>query len=110
VEKNKKTREEQEAYDGMVGNEQMAGDTRQSSSHFISKIIDIREYDVAYHVRCMVDYEIRCSFWYDVSLDGQILKKLTHLPEKLDKAPLRIFAFDIETTKMQLKFPDSKFD
>ena len=94
----------------MVVNEQMAGDTRQSSSHFISKIIDIREYDVAYHVRCMVDHEIRCSFWYDVSLDGQILKKLTHLSEKLDKAPLRIFAFDIETTKQELKFPDSKFD
>ena len=110
VEKNKKTREEQEAYEGMIAQDQMANDTRQSSSQFISKILDIREYDVAYHVRCMVDHEIRCSFWYDVDLDGSILKKITHLPEKLDKAPLRIFAFDIETTKADLKFPDSKFD
>jgi DNA polymerase epsilon subunit 1 len=58
----------------------------------------------------MIDHEIRCAFWYNVSLDMQILKKMTHLPEKLDKAPLRIFAFDIETTKPPLKFPDSKFD
>ena len=65
----------------------------------MSKITDIREYDVAYHIRMMVDHEIRCSFWYDVSLNGPLLKKMTHLPEKLDKADLRIFAFDIETTK-----------
>jgi hypothetical protein len=32
------------------------------------------------------------------------------MPEKLDKADLRIMAFDIETTKAELKFPDSKFD
>jgi DNA polymerase elongation subunit (family B) len=35
---------------------------------------------------------------------------MTHLPDKLDKADLRILAFDIETTKAPLKFPDSKFD
>jgi DNA polymerase elongation subunit (family B) len=32
------------------------------------------------------------------------------MPDKLDKADLRIMAFDIETTKAELKFPDSKFD
>jgi DNA polymerase epsilon subunit 1 len=35
---------------------------------------------------------------------------MTHLPDKLDNADLRILAFDIETTKAPLKFPDSKFD
>ena len=76
----------------------------------MSKIIDIREFDVAYHIRCMIDNEIRCSFWYEVSVDGPLLQSIKHLPEKLDKADLRIFAFDIETTKAPLKFPDSKFD
>ena len=76
----------------------------------MSKITDIREYDVAYHIRIMLDHEIRCSFWYDVSLKGHMLDKMTHLPDKLDKADLRIFAFDIETSKSPLKFPDSKFD
>ena len=38
------------------------------------------------------------------------MTELTHLSEKLDKADLRILAFDIETTKAHLKFPDSKFD
>jgi DNA polymerase epsilon subunit 1 len=58
----------------------------------------------------MVDNEIRCAFWYDVRVDGPILKQMTHLTEKLDKADLRIMAFDIETTKQKLKFPDAKFD
>ena len=39
-----------------------------------------------------------------------MLKKMTHLTEKLDKAPLRIFAFDIETTKEPLKFPNPDSD
>jgi hypothetical protein len=39
-----------------------------------------------------------------------MLTNMTLLPDKLDKADLRIFAFDIETTKSPLKFPDSKFD
>ena len=43
-------------------------------------------------------------------VDGPILKQMTHLTEKLDKADLRIMAFDIETTKQKLKFPDAKFD
>jgi DNA polymerase epsilon subunit 1 len=34
----------------------------------------------------------------------------THLTTKLDKADLRVLAFDIETTKAPLKFPDSRFD
>ena len=43
-------------------------------------------------------------------MKGPLLEDLKMLPEKLDNADLRIFAFDIETTKASLKFPDSKFD
>jgi DNA polymerase epsilon subunit 1 len=79
-------------------------------AQYLTKITDIREYDVAYHVRTMIDNEIRCAYWYSVTLDGPLLQGMEHLSEKLDKADLRIMAFDIETTKAPLKFPDSKFD
>jgi DNA polymerase epsilon subunit 1 len=39
-----------------------------------------------------------------------MMTSFVHLKEKLDKAALRIMAFDIETTKAPLKFPDSSFD
>ncbi len=36
--------------------------------------------------------------------------KSLQMREDTDRAPLRILAFDIETTKEPLKFPDVKFD
>lgn len=110
VEKNKADRETQEAYEGWYNPDQLAGATTKNISQYLTKITDIREYDVAYHVRTMIDNEIRCAYWYSVTLDGPLLQGMEHLPEKLDKADLRIMAFDIETTKAPLKFPDSKFD
>ncbi|GAT24472.1 DNA polymerase epsilon, catalytic subunit A/POL2 [Aspergillus luchuensis] len=50
-------------------------------------IIDIREYDVPYHVRVSIDKE-----------------------ERLTRADPVVLAFDIETTKLPLKFPDSVID
>ncbi len=76
----------------------------------MSKISEIREYDVSYHIRVLIDNEIRCAFWYQVEMNGPMIKQITHLKEKLDKADLRVLAFDIETTKAALKFPDAKFD
>lgn len=61
VEKNKAQRETQEAYDTWYNTNSMG---EANSSQFLSRIIDIREYDVAYHIRTMIDNEIRCSFWY----------------------------------------------
>ena len=43
-------------------------------------------------------------------MDGPLMMKCEHLKTKLDKADLRILAFDIETTKATLKFPDARFD
>ena len=88
----------------------MAGNKSRSESIYLSKILDIREYDVPYHIRVMIDNEIRCANWYEFSLENTICKSMTHLKEKLDKADLRIMAFDIETTKAPLKFPDRNFD
>lgn len=53
--------------------------------------------------------DIRCGQWYDVSVSnrGVILEKRTDL---LQRAEVRVCAFDIETTKLPLKFPDADYD
>lgn len=70
----------------------------------------MREFDVNYHIRVSIDKEIRCSYWYEVQMEGPLMVTIEHLKTKLDKADLRVMAFDIETAKAQLKFPDSRFD
>ena len=98
IKKNKAQKDTQDAYEGWY-NQGEAAESRPNKYTIVNKIIDIREYDVQYHNRVMVDNEIRCAFWYEYTLDGPLCSSLTHLAEKLDKADLRIMAFDIECTK-----------
>ncbi|KAH3535550.1 DNA polymerase epsilon catalytic subunit [Aspergillus fumigatus] len=72
-------------------------------------IIDIREYDVPYHVRVAIDKDIRIGKWYTVEAKHGVIS-LTCLEERLQRADPVILAFDIETTKLPLKFPDSVID
>lgn len=56
------------------------------------------------------ELDIRCGQWYDVGVptnNGVTLEKKTDL---LQRAEVRICAFDIETTKLPLKFPDADYD
>ncbi|KAG9780780.1 DUF1744-domain-containing protein, partial [Aureobasidium melanogenum] len=72
-------------------------------------IVDVREYDVPYHVRVAIDKDIRIGKWYTVEAKhGSI--SLTCLEERLQRADPVVLAFDIETTKLPLKFPDSVID
>ncbi|EGP83629.1 unnamed protein product [Zymoseptoria tritici ST99CH_3D1] len=72
-------------------------------------IVDIREYDVPYHVRVAIDLDIRIGKWYSVeSKHGRM--KLTCIEERLQRADPVVMAYDIETTKLPLKFPDAAFD
>ena len=73
-------------------------------------LLDIKEDDVPYHIRVCIDKEIRCSFWYKLKIEGKKLLDIEQIKTKLDKADLRILAFDIETTKAPLMFPDSSQD
>ena len=70
-----------------------------------SLIEDIREYDVPYHVRVSIDKGIRVGKWYKVTSGG-----FFELKEKVAFAEPVVLAFDIETTKAPLKFPDSAID
>ena len=79
-----------------------AGSTVRDAKTFIS---DIREYDVPYHVRVSIDKDIRVGKWYKVTSGGFFEYK-----EKVAFADPVVLAFDIETTKAPLKFPDATVD
>ncbi|PWW72129.1 DUF1744-domain-containing protein [Tuber magnatum] len=72
-------------------------------------IIDIREYDVPYHVRVTIDQGIRIGKWYTVEAKHGIVS-LTCIEDRLKQAEPVVLAWDIETTKLPLKFPDASID
>lgn len=81
----------------------------ESSSDPLTFIDDVREYDVPYHVRVSIDKGIRVGKWYNVfAKHGTInLEEDTELIAFADPV---VMAFDIETTKSPLKFPNSQVD
>ncbi|KAI9860198.1 MAG: DNA polymerase epsilon catalytic subunit [Trichoglossum hirsutum] len=72
-------------------------------------IVDIREYDVPYHVRVAIDKNIRIGKWYVVEAKHGVTT-FKCLEERLQRADPVVLAFDIETTKLPLKFPDAVID
>lgn len=83
-----------------------ANETAADPTSFID---DIREHDVPYHVRVSIDKSIRIGKWYDVYAEhGSVL--LSEDTNKIAFADPVVLAFDIETTKAPLKFPDAKID
>ncbi|EEB07800.2 DNA polymerase epsilon catalytic subunit A Pol2 [Schizosaccharomyces japonicus yFS275] len=72
-------------------------------------ILDVREYDVPYHSRSLIDLNVRVGQWFNVSFKhGE--PSITLDESRIERAEPVIMAFDIETTKSPLKFPDSTFD
>ncbi|KAL9639324.1 MAG: hypothetical protein Q9204_001158 [Flavoplaca sp. TL-2023a] len=72
-------------------------------------IVDIREYDVPYHVRVAIDKDIRIGKWYNVEAKhGNTTLKC--IEERIQRADPVVLAYDIETTKLPLKFPDAMID
>lgn len=70
---------------------------------------EMREYDVPFHVRVSIDMNIRVGKWYDVyAKHGST--SFEEDTEKIAFADPVVLAFDIETTKAPLKFPDLKID
>lgn len=71
-----------------------------------------REYDVPYHVRVSIDNKLFTGLWYSIKLQvgvsyKPIIERRTDIIESPDCI---VLAFDIETTKLPLKFPDSSID
>ncbi|TPX45049.1 DNA-directed DNA polymerase [Synchytrium endobioticum] len=80
-----------------------------NSKNPVDYITDLREYDIPYYVRTAIDTEIRVGLWYSVrALAGTIyIEPRSDLVKRPDPV---VLAFDIETTKQPLKFPDSQTD
>jgi DNA polymerase epsilon subunit 1 len=72
-------------------------------------IVDIREYDVPYHVRVAIDKDVRIGNWYTVEAKHGVVS-IKCLEDRLTPADPVVMAYDIETTKLPLKFPDAVFD
>lgn len=72
------------------------------------RIIQIHEYDIMNEVDAATKLGIRCGKWYGVSYNGEdyIFKKSSNI----SIPDLRIFAYDIETMKDPLLFPDAEKD
>jgi DNA polymerase epsilon subunit 1 len=75
----------------------------------LNHIIDIREHDVPYLQRVCIDKGYRCGLWYEASVsDGET--SLAHQKELIELPDVTVLAFDIETTKAPLKFPNAECD
>lgn len=81
-----------------------------SNVNWTNWIEDMREFDVPYYVRVSIDLNIRVALWYKIEFNEGTVR--LELEEKLStKRPSpRVLAFDIETTKLPLKFPDPSTD
>ncbi|GBE84413.1 DNA polymerase epsilon catalytic subunit A [Sparassis crispa] len=72
-------------------------------------VIDIREFDVPYYLRVAIDNDLRVGLWYAVTFTaGQ--PAFTQIVERVKRADPVVMAYDIETTKAPLKFPDQAID
>jgi DNA polymerase epsilon subunit 1 len=78
--------------------------------NYADYIEDIREYDIPYYVRCSIDMDIRVANWYTVSFKTGNVLELVHEKELQHRPSPKVLAFDIETTKLPLKFPDPSID
>uniref|UniRef100_A0A0D9YSR4 DNA polymerase epsilon catalytic subunit n=1 Tax=Oryza glumipatula TaxID=40148 RepID=A0A0D9YSR4_9ORYZ len=115
VEKNEEELNAAEAFESIYGVKSLCSDDLvhydrvERPQDYINCIIDLREYDVPYHVRFAIDNDVRCGQWYDVSVSSSDV--LLHRREDLlQRAEVHVCAFDIETTKLPLKFPDAEYD
>ncbi|XP_009955244.1 PREDICTED: DNA polymerase epsilon catalytic subunit A-like, partial [Leptosomus discolor] len=77
----------------------------------MDNIVDMREYDVPYHVRLSIDLKIHVAHWYNVRYRGSTYPpEITRRDDLVERPDPVVLAFDIETTKLPLKFPDAETD
>ena len=69
-----------------------------------------REYDVPFHVRVSIDMKIFVGLWYSIRGGGSGIPVISQRKDILVWPECIVFAYDIETTKLPLKFPDSNTD
>ncbi|KAI8052820.1 hypothetical protein BDF22DRAFT_633316 [Syncephalis plumigaleata] len=83
--------------------------SKRTATEILDNIVDIREYDIPYYIRVAIDNDIRVGLWYDVKANNGTIT-LIHRPDLVKRPEPVVLAFDIETTKLPLKFPDASID
>ena len=74
-------------------------------------VADMREHDLPLHVRVSIDKSIFVGSWYDVVCKGGSEQPvITKREDLIERPDCIVLAFDIETTKLPLKFPDAAVD
>jgi DNA polymerase epsilon subunit 1 len=57
-----------------------------------------------------IDMKIFCGTWYTVRCRGNEMPTITKREDLIERPDPIVLAFDIETTKLPLKFPDANTD
>ena len=82
---------------------------KKSFKSITESIIGLREHDVPFHIRFAIDMDVRAGHWFMVSACGGKVH-MERREDLLQRAEPRICAFDIETTKLPLQFPNAEYD
>uniref|UniRef100_A0A915AYJ0 DNA polymerase epsilon catalytic subunit n=1 Tax=Parascaris univalens TaxID=6257 RepID=A0A915AYJ0_PARUN len=90
-----------------LGSDKLSAD----DGEVMENVIDIREHDVPYETRVCIDEKIFVGVWYEVvGRDVNRKPSMRRHPTLIDQPDPVVLAYDIEVTKLPLKFPDSAFD
>ncbi len=80
-------------------------------SNPLENLLDLREHDLPLHVRVSIDKSIFVGSWYQVVCRGSSTEPtITKREDLIERPDCIVLAFDIETTKLPLKFPDANVD
>ncbi|OWK14641.1 POLE [Cervus elaphus hippelaphus] len=86
-------------------------ETSKKTADQMDNIVDMREYDVPYHIRLSIDLKIHVAHWYNVRYRGSAFPvEIARRDDLVERPDPVVLAFDIETTKLPLKFPDAETD
>ena len=108
VEKNQSKQGAADVYSDPFGTGAAGGGGAQVTD-YLETINDIREFDVPYVSRVSIDLHLRIGLWYDVVADtGEVT--LTWRSDLESRPRPKVLAYDIETAKAKLKFPDADKD
>ncbi|XP_027422941.1 DNA polymerase epsilon catalytic subunit A isoform X2 [Bos indicus x Bos taurus] len=118
VKKNRDQSHTSDAYTTMLSSVLQGGsvifdeeETSKKIADQLDNIVDMREYDVPYHIRLSIDLKIHVAHWYNVRYRGSAFPvEIARRDDLVERPDPVVLAFDIETTKLPLKFPDAETD
>ncbi|PAV80405.1 hypothetical protein WR25_03570 [Diploscapter pachys] len=112
IRKNKSRVKNESTYTAALARHMGGLNNHEALDDLLSQVIDIREHDLPYHMRVAIDEKIFVGKWYAVrGLGPNRIPQIKAPPQEI-LVPVEpvVMAFDIETTKLPLKFPDRNSD